>query len=218
MPGKIYAVITADIVGSRKIATFRQRRDQKLKPISKLHRNEKLIISNYAVTTWDEFQVILTSPLHIPRVIIDLRRFFQPMQLWIAVGIGHVSAPHRFPVNVFSGGEAFERARVAADQLKKDKGAKFRRLTRFASNNEFFDQIANTIYALHDTLVQSTSSRQWDTINTQISTGRQDLTAEKLNLDQSTVSRNLRRGYYWQIEETQETVKALVHQVFRKKN
>jgi hypothetical protein len=131
------------------------------------------------------------------------------------VGIGHVSAPHRFPVNVFSGGEAFERARIAADQLKKDKSAKFRRLTRFASNNEFFDQIANTIYALHDTLVQSTSSRQWDTINTQISTGRQDLTAEKLKLDQSTVSRNLRRGYYWQIEETQETVRALVHQVFR---
>jgi hypothetical protein len=218
MAKQIYAVITADVVGSRQIPSFRQWRDKKLKPISKWHRRQKLILSNYAVTTWDEFQVILTSPLHIPRIIFDLRRFFQPTQLWVAVGIGHATAPRRFPVNIFSGGEAFERARIAADQLKKDKGTRYRRFTRFESYEKLFDQIANTLYLLQDTLIQSISSRQWDTINIQLSTKKQGATAAKLKRDQSTISRNLRRGHYWELVDTQETMESLIRQYFIRKS
>src|SRR6185437_10658863 len=127
MAGKIYAVLTTDIVNSRKISDFRKKRDQKLNPISKLHLQQKLIISDYAVTAWDEFEVILTHVVHIPQIIFDLRRrFFFPMQLWIAVGIGQVSEPYKVPVNVFSGGEAFERAITESEFLKKET-ARFRR-------------------------------------------------------------------------------------------
>lgn len=206
-------MLTTDIVNSRKISDFRKKRDQKLKPISKLHLQQKLIISDYAVTAWDEFEVILTHVVHIPQIIIDLRRFFFPMQLWIAVGIGHVSEPYKVPVNVFSGGEAFERARTASEFLKKET-ARFRRLTQFSSKTHDFDQTANTIYLLQDTLLRSTSSRQWQTINAYIATGSQELTAQKMKLDQSTVSRNLRRAYYWQIEETQKTIRGLLERHF----
>jgi SatD family (SatD) len=214
MAPRTYAVVTADIVESRKIEAFRKHRDQKLRPASKIHLGENLIVSNYAVTAWDEFQGILTRPSHVPRVIFDLRRLFQPMQLRIAVGIGRVSEPRKAPTNVFSGGEAFERAREAADQMKKDKGAKLRHRTRFASAEELFDQVVNTIYDLHDSLIQSTTPRQWDTINVLRATGAQELTAKKLKLYRSTISRNLRRGFYWQMEETQQTAKDLIEYYF----
>src|SRR5664279_406877 len=146
MPDKQkYAVITADIVGSRRIKSFRPRRDEKLRTISDLHVRRKLILSSYAVTAWDEFQAILRKPEYVPSVILDLRRLFYPFELWIAVGIGLVSEAHKRPVNVYAGGEAFERAREAADRLKTGN-SKYRVLTGFNSGDQILDATANTIY------------------------------------------------------------------------
>jgi hypothetical protein len=83
MKTKTYAVITCDIVGSRRIEGFRHKRDQKLRHIAKLHMAEKRILSEYAITAWDEFEGILSRPTNIPTVILDLRRHFYPFELWI---------------------------------------------------------------------------------------------------------------------------------------
>jgi len=211
---RVYAVITADVVGSRHIESFRRKRDAKLRPLSQSHVREKLIISEYAVTAWDEFQTVLSKPAAIPQVVLDLRRNFYPMQLWVAVGLGKVSEPRKKPVNQFAGGEAFERARTAADRLKDDKAGKDRPLTWFISGTEVFDLIANTIYRLHDTLLQDVSPKQWETILAQVKTGSQDLAARKLGVNVSTVSRNLRRAHFWQMEETCKAVETIIQAYF----
>src|SRR5262249_2269207 len=133
-----FAAITCDIVGSRKIEEFRRKRDQKLRRISRLHVEKKWILSEYAITAWDEFEVILSRTENAPAVIVDLRRYFHPFELWIGIGIGEVTEPYRKPVNVFAGGEAFERARAAINQLKA-KRSKTGVLTSFVTGNEIFD-------------------------------------------------------------------------------
>lgn len=208
-----YSVITADVVNSRKVDVFRPKRDRSLSKITKLHLDQRLILSPYAVTAWDEFQVILRKPEHAPRVILDLRRVFYPLQLWIAVGIGHVSEPRKRPVNQYAGGEAFERAREAAERLKSGS-PKYRLLTSFESGLEIFDTIANTTYLLQDTLLEGTTAKQWATINTQMEMGRQELTAKKLALDISTVSRNLKRGFFWQLVETVNAMERVMQAYF----
>jgi len=210
---KQYAVLTSDIVKSRQIEEFRRRRDQKLRQISKLHLEKEWILSEYAVTAWDEFEAILTRPTNLPSVILDLRRYFHPFELWIGVGVGEVSEPYKKPVNVFAGGEAFERAREALNRLKS-KRSKTGGLTSFMTGNAMLDLIANTMYDLQDTLLQSISTRQWQTINIHMETNRQDLTAKKLKLNESTVSRNLRRGFWWQIQETRQTMEQLIDKLF----
>src|ERR1700692_1162593 len=210
---KTYAVITCDIVGSRHIEEFRRRRDQKLRYIAKLHMAKRWILSEYAITAGDEFEGILSRPTNIPTVILDLWSNFYPFELWIGIGIGQVSEPHRKPVNVFAGGEAFERAREAINQLKA-KRRKTGLLTSFVTGNETFNLIANTVYHLHDTLLQSISTKQWQTINVQMETNRQDLTARKLRLNESTVSRNLRRGFLWQIRETRQAMERVIEAYF----
>ncbi len=207
-----YAVITADVVGSRTIPSFREKRDEKLQELSTLHTG-KLILSPYAVTAWDEFQAILQRPEYLPEVILDLRRMFYPLELWIAVGIGAVSDAHREPVNLYAGGEAFERAREAADRLKTGN-PKYRAFTSFESGNQLFDTIANTIYHLHDTLLEGTTERQWEAINVQMATQRQEETAKRLNVDGSTVSRTLKRGFYWHIEETRQAMEEIIRAYF----
>lgn len=211
---KMYAVITADVIDSRRIEGFRRKRDAKLRPLSRLHVRQKLVLSDYAVTAWDEFQAVLYSPQAIPHVVLELRRNFYPMHLWIAIGIGKVSEPRKKPVNQFAGGEAFERARLAADRLKADRAGKDPTLTGFVSGNAVFDLIANTIYRLHDTLLQDVSAKQWETILAQISTGNQELAAKKLGVNVSTVSRNLRRAHHWQMEETCQAVEAIIRSYF----
>ena len=208
----LYAAITVDIRGSRNIADFRKERDNKLKPLNRLHQTEKLILSGYAVTAWDEFEG-LAMPRSIPTIILDLRRYFYPLRLWIGVGFGTVSDPHRKPINVFAGGEAFERAREAIN-LIKGKRQKSRGSTAFVSGNFEFDLLANTIYHLHDTLTERITSKQWQTINARISLKNQEEAANKLGLDTSSVSRTLRRGFYNQIEETQTTMTFLCEKYF----
>jgi hypothetical protein len=210
---KDYVVITCDIMGSRQIEGFQHKRDQKLRRVSALHVGSKLILSEYAITAWDEFEAILSKPVHLPAVILDLRRQFHPFELWIGIGIGKVTGPYRTPVNKFAGGEAFERAREAVNSLKA-KPSKIGVLTSFVSGIEMFDLIANTVYHLHDTLLRSVSTKQWETINAQITANRQDLTAKRLRLNESTVSRNLRRGFWWQIKETQQTMERVIGAYF----
>ena len=86
--------------------------------------------------------------------------------------------------------------------------------TSFVTGNETFDLIANTVYHLHDTLLESISTKQWQTIKVHMETNRQDLTAKKLRLNESTVSRNLRRGFWWQIQETRQAMEQVIEAYF----
>jgi multidrug efflux pump subunit AcrB len=146
-------------------------------------------------------------------VLLDLRRLFYPYHLWISVGIGSVSEARKRPVNRFAGGQAFERAREGAERLSKGS-PKFRILTSFESGAKDFDAIANTVYHLHDTILEGTTAKQWSTINAQMETGSQEATAQKLGVDVSTVSRTLKRGHYWHMIETIETMSAFLQNNF----
>lgn len=117
------------------------------------------------------------------------------------------------PINIHAGGEGFEMARVAADRLKTGS-TKYRALTEFESGKTVFNTIANTIYHLHDSLLDKTTEKQWAAINMQMNTGRQDLAAKRLQLDISTVSRSLRRGYYWHFIETIASMENIVKAYF----
>jgi hypothetical protein len=208
-PQHPYSVIIADVVGSRKIGPFTAQRDALIRTVSELHRRKGFVLSPYTVTAWDEFQVILTGQEHIPRVLFDLRRLLFPLELWIAVGMGAASGVDRRPINKYAGGEAFERARTAADRLKSPS-PKYRVLTSFETGNANFDSVANTIYHLQDSLVEGGTEKQWACINMQEKTRSMEQTAERLNINISTVSRNLKRGYYWHLLDTIDAMEGIV--------
>ena len=207
-----YAVITADIVGSRQVPHLEDERDNRINRLSALHKSLKFIASPYTVTAWDEFQVILKSPQFIPDVILDLRRVFFPLELWIGVGIGEVTGATRRPINRYAGGEAFERARTASNRLRGG-GSKVRTLTYFNSALPLLDTVANAIYLLQDSLLQGTSDRQWAVINAQMDFALQQESARSLQIDSSTYSRTLRRSHYWQLEDTRKAMREIIVQL-----
>ena len=80
--------------------------------------------------------------------------------------------------------------------------------------SEVLLEAAQHQHELLDTLLQSVSTKQWQTINVHMETNRQDVTAKKLRLNESTVSRNLRRGFWWQIQETRQAMERVIETYF----
>ncbi|MBT8135635.1 MAG: SatD family protein [Gammaproteobacteria bacterium] len=201
------AALIADVRGSRKISDFVALRDRKLAFASAKHLSLGLIQAPYAVTVWDEFQTLTGRTEDVPHIIFDLRRLFQPLSLWIGVGVGEVTGLPAVtggrPLSDVAGGEAFLSARDAID-LVKDRSGKYRRLTAFKSAEAERDELLGHIYGLHDTLLMQVTPTQWRTIDAVIDVGQQDEAAEKLGVSASTVSRNLRRAHYWQMLETRK--------------
>ena len=189
-------------------------RDRKLAWASSKHLSLGLIQAPYAVTVWDEFQTLTGRSRDIPRIIFDLRRLFQPLSLWLGIGIGEVTglpaASGGRRLSDVAGGEAFLSARDSIDWVKK-RPTKYLRLTAFKSSDPARDELLGHLYGLHDTLMMQITPSQWRTIDTYLETGRQDEAADKLGLSASTVSRNLRRAHYWQLLEAQDMAVQLLN-------
>jgi hypothetical protein len=205
-------VLIADVVESRSYAHLRSTLNEKLRIASIAQLDDKLIRVPYAVTAGDEFQTISSQANSIPRLILDLRRRLQPLQLRIGIGIGKIQGPIRPPVNRISG-EAFEFARAAINEIKETR--KYPILTAFRTQNFEFNEIANLVYSLHDTLLRQITAKQWETIATYLIKNRVDYTARALSIDISTASRNLKRGSFWQIEHTKVVMESFLGRVFR---
>lgn len=205
------AALLVDVVDSSTIAGFREGRDGRLRRLSGAHLDQDWIAAPYTVTAWDEFQSVAWDPPDIPAVLLDLRRVFAPWELYIAIGLGELSPwVAGEPINVSVSGPGFERARAAMDVLKAARGDKYRRLTRFQSGDVERDSMLNLVYGLHDTLVQQVTARQWETISTAMEVENQEEVAARMDVQPSTVTRNLKRGHYWQMRDTASKVAGML--------
>ena len=209
----ICAVLIADVMASRSRRDVRALLGKKLASASERHLRRKLIRLPYTVTAGDEFQTIAGTPEAIPALLLDLRAALQPLSLRVGVGIGGVADRIQPPVNRL-GGEAFQFARRAIESVKDGSLFKFDVLTAFASGEEDFNRTINLIYGLHDTLVFKIKAKQWAAIREFLDQPTLEQTAKRLKLDVSTVSRNLKRGYYWQLSETGKIAGSLIENTF----
>ena len=213
MSNAIHAVLIADIMASSARKDVRALLGKKLAAASEKHLRQKLIRLPYTVTAGDEFQSLTADLPGLPALILDLRAALRPLSLRIGVGIGSVSDRIQPPVNQLTG-EAFQLARRAIDSIKHGSLFKFDVLTAFASGNAAFDDTINLIYGLHDTLILQITAKQWESIGAFLSRETLEPTARRLRVDISTVSRNLKRGYYWQLAETVNRAGSFIERVF----
>ena len=224
MANEIYAVLIADVVASSARKHLRAQLEKKLAAASEKHLMQKpgdtqgalrkpLIRFPYTVTAGDEFQTIAAKLASVPALLLDLRASLWPLPLRVGVGIGEIADRLEPPVNRLTG-PAFQFARQGIDNVKSRALFKFETMTAFASHNEEFDQTINLLYGLHDTLVSQVTEKQWETIRQFLDHPALEPTAKRLKLDASTVSRNLKRGYYWQLAETAKAAGAFIERAF----
>jgi SatD family (SatD) len=204
-------VLLVDVADSSSKPDFRDGRDRRIERLTSDHRQRGWIAADYTVTAWDEFQSVTWERPRLPGILLDIRQVFAPWEVYVAVGCGQVSGwESSRPINEALGGEGFERARAAMDALKSSSGDKYRRLSQFVTGDSEQDSLLNLIYGLHDSLVQQVTERQWETIGAALKLKNQEDVAAKLEVQPSTVTRNLKRGHYWQMRETAAVVSAML--------
>jgi len=213
MSSAIYGVVIADVLGSSARPDVRALLGKKLAAASEKHLREKLIRLPYSVTAGDEFQTLTAELPSLPALLLDLRAGLQPLSLRVGIGIGEVTDRIQPPVNHLTG-EAFQFARLALESVKRGEQYKFEVLTAFGSHNQPFNQTINLLYGLHDTLVSQITVKQWEAIRGFLDQPGLGQTAKRLKVDVSTVSRNLKRGYYWQLAETVTVAGAFIEHTF----
>lgn len=205
-------MLTVDVVGSTKVSDLQSIRDRELKRLSQRHLKEGRVLSRYTVTAWDEFQNVLSRPAELSEVVWDVRLAFRPrIDLKIGIGLGaidNVPGPNT-PLNEEASGEAFFFARTAVDHLHGAK-EKYPLRTFVCSDDAGLDRTLNLIYMLMDSLSSNLSDRQWETIREYQEAGRMEVAAKRLAVDTSTVSRNLQRGFYWQMESARSQLRDLL--------
>ncbi|MFZ0462448.1 MAG: hypothetical protein WAL82_08575, partial [Candidatus Acidiferrales bacterium] len=131
----------------------------------------------------------------------------------IGVGIGRVGGRIVAPVNQLDG-HAFRFARQAIESLKQAGVRNRPALTAFRTETPSFDSTVNLIYALQDTLLEKMTEKQWATVAARIDSRTLNAAARALRLDVSTVSRNLKRGYYGQLLAVASGAEKLIHAAF----
>lgn len=209
MPAQTHAVLLADVVESRSRTGLRALLASRLNEASRRHLRRKFIALPYSVTAGDEFQMVTRNLRALPEILLDLRTSFRPLSLRIGIGLGRVNDRLQPPVNRL-GGEAFQSARKALEHLKTGNLFRFDTLTAFCSRDSRFDAALNLLYGLHDTLVLKITKKQWQAIAASREQRTLQRTARRLRLDTSTISRNLKRGYYWQLLDTVKVAASLI--------
>jgi hypothetical protein len=214
MSSQTYAVLIADIMESSSRRNLRAILGQRLAAVSRRHLRRKLIQLPYSVTAGDEFQTVTSNLSALPAIILDLRSMLRPLSIRIGVGIGSIPGRIQPPVNRLSGG-AFQAARGAIESIKSGNRFKFQVLTAFATRNDSFNETINLLYGLHDTLVRKITDKQWEAIAEFREHPALEKASRGLHLDASTVSRNLKRGYFWQLSDTVTVAEGLIKRSFR---
>lgn len=206
----LYATVQVDFIRSREIPRFRTVRDRKLRLASDLHLDRDWILAPYVVTAWDEFQTIVREPARVAPVLADLRWIFHPEGLRIGIGLGSLD---RLPepgeaVNVGASGASLELAREALETLKAPRKYEYR--TAIRTDVGELERSVGLALRLRDSLVERATDRQRETMRGMWRLDSQERVADRLGIDESTVSRTLRRGGWWEIQDVDQTVAALL--------
>ncbi|MGD9487646.1 MAG: SatD family protein [Calditrichaceae bacterium] len=142
---KPYAVIIADIKGSRKMHD-RERYEWQLflkSAIVQVNENwADCIDAPFMITKGDEFQGVLVNVADVHAVMMEFERLLFPLIMRYGIGYGSIQKMgSNIPIEM--DGRAFHRANAALNTCKKKKC-----VVQFSTGDDWFDLNINTFYQL----------------------------------------------------------------------
>ena len=144
MPKK-YAVIIADIKGSKKMAEMERYEWQLFLKSAIVQVNEnwnKAIEAQFMITKGDEFQGVVHDIPNAHSIMIEFERLLSPLELRFGIGLGRIQKMGaNIPIEM--DGPAFHRASLALNFAKKKKNC-----VQFHSADSQLDEYINTLYSL----------------------------------------------------------------------
>lgn len=199
---KIYCMVIGDIVNSKSIQ-IEERSDLQKKLKNILDRinydYQYSIVSPFTITLGDEFQGGLYDSSKIFDILETIKNEISPHRIRVGIGIEKIRTPIQIKNSFGTDGDSYYGARNNINILKKRKTFEYGYL--FFTGNE--DEILlNLLFEFVDQVSSKWTEKQIEYIR-KINTNESiDSLANRLNVDQSTISRTLKRANYNLVKKT----------------
>lgn len=211
-----YCVLLGDLIGSKKIQPkIRNVVQIRLKALlNELNSSfSDYLISPFLVTLGDEFQGVLTAaePAIEMMEYIDRGLLEYGAQMRYGIGVGPMTTPVSRLRALGDDGPAYHLARKGVDFLKQEKWKGFPVSIQTGRTDAL---LLRETCRLMNELVETWSSRQRQYILDMEVMGEQMLVASKNGIQQSTVSRALKRGHYKTYRQAKDSLKQYLLSVY----
>ena len=225
--GKIYAVLTGDLIGSSRFRI--QQREEILSSLKDSFKeiSPDIIASPFVIFRGDSFQGVLARPEEALKAALIIRASLLSkfkgkrtrLDARIAIGIGTID--YLPPDQAGEGdGEAFRNSGPELDKMKKSEQNLIIRTPWTEINEEL-----RTECALLDALIQRWTKEQAEAILFQIahedlqrSKQTQEGIAKILSISQPALSQRLKTGGYWAVQAFSERFKMIIQAKVRDGN
>ena len=215
----MYCAIIGDLVKSKNITP--PERDKLQNKLNKLlikinndYKND--IVAKFIITLGDEFQGLLSASYISVEIIEKIIKELYPHNVRFGIGISDIYTDIKPEGAFFADGPAYYYARDAITKLKKAKNLSDNFAVRYdtGENDEKLGEedrekrktdvlLANRICKLIDTLMTGWTPKQRETIGKMIDTSnQQNRVAKTLEVNSSTVSRQLAAASYKDYKES----------------
>jgi hypothetical protein len=209
-PPRVYAAITADIVGSTE---YYQRAGEPLRPrllealehVNTRHRDA--LVVPFTITLGDECQC-LALPSACPRVVYDLRLALSPLKCRVGVGISTVVSEIAESTSLMEG-PAFSLSRDALNAA----GGRKRRLTVYRADDPAVENVANTVSTLIDIIQSGWTDKQWEAVRLYDELGEQAAVAKRLGISPPAVKHRLAATCACDVEESVESLRSMLERL-----
>jgi hypothetical protein len=214
---KIYAVITGDVVKSRKLGKNREQAlvilKETLNSLKDFKPNSIGGISD--IFRGDSFQIIISDPTAALKIAIFLKARLltetikgKNIDVRIAIGIGKIESLNKENIPE-SDGEAFRLSGIALDNISK-----YRRLSIKSSSDEPNKQLKFIASSL-DSITRRWSAEQAEAILLWLSEDTQTTISKKLGISQPAVNQRLQLGGHFALNESFELFKHLIEKNYK---
>lgn len=198
-----YVAIIGDIIDSKKIDDrfiVQENLNMALTIINEKYKD--LIASKFAITLGDEFQGLLKKRENIMSIIEDIEMIMYPIRFRFGVGIGKISTDINYDNSSKVDGPAYYYAREMINKFNKMKykyeGTQSHIMIYTGDKNANFDILINSILSVCTALKYKWTDRQNEIIKMYIESNKnQHQTANNLNINQSVVSKTLKKTDYF---------------------
>ncbi|WP_026895675.1 SatD family protein [Clostridiisalibacter paucivorans] len=200
-----YAVITADVIGSRDYEDFDNRFYNRIKEM-----DSDCLLTPFKISRGDEIQAICNEVYCIPMVLRHLRYRCHPFALRIAVGIGEIKNVEKTENSWDKNGPLFNKVRDILEEIKDED----KPLTRFITEDENMNIYLNTIYSLIDKIMDNWSIKQWEAIQLYYKNKNLKKVGKLLNITYQSTHERIQRSNWNTIDYCEKNISLLLKKEF----
>lgn len=194
-----YAVITGDIIGSRRVKNrieLQSAVEEKLSFINTGFAPD--IAVNFQVTLGDEFQGMVKNLSATPIITSALREQLYPINVRLSIGIGPIATKINKVISKMDG-PAFHLSRKGIGQISQ----RGERITIYLTSDGDANHILNAITLLTDILLQKRTDKQWQAIKLYRKERNLKKVADKLNVKFQNIHKRLQAAHWDAWEQTE---------------